>query len=151
MTKVILNQTVAKLGIAGDVVDVKAGYARNFLLPQALAAPWSVKSEKQVTLRKEAAKRRAVENIETANAQKEALEAGSIIVTRKAASTGKLFGAVTGAAVAEAIQSTLKIAIDKRKVQFAEPIKELGSYTAEIHIFEGIKANVKLSVVAAKK
>ncbi|MDR1861787.1 MAG: 50S ribosomal protein L9 [Candidatus Ancillula sp.] len=151
MTKVILNQTVAKLGVAGDVVNVKPGYARNFLLPQNVAITWTERAEKQVELRKSAAKRRAIESVEVAAEVKTKLEAKAVTVAAKAGANSKLFGSITQAQIADAVKEQTGAIVDKRKILLAEPIKSTGTYAVEINLLENISATLNLTVVAASK
>lgn len=151
MTKIILNQTVAKLGVAGDIVDVKPGYARNYLLPQNHAILWSKRAGEQVELRRQAARRKAIADVDSAAALKAKLEGAILLVPVKAGSTGKLYGAVTGASIAEAVQATYGTVVDKRKVVLDGHIKTTGPATVKIHLLDDVDATVKINVTAAKK
>ncbi|MDR2508732.1 MAG: 50S ribosomal protein L9 [Candidatus Ancillula sp.] len=151
MTKIILNQTVAKLGVAGDVVDVKPGYARNFLLPQNHAILWSKRAGEQVELRRASARRKAIASIDSAKSLKAKLEGAVLLVPVKAGNTGKLYGAVTGASIADAIKDTYGETIDKRKVVIDGHIKTTGHASVKVHLLDDVDAVVKINVTASKK
>jgi large subunit ribosomal protein L9 len=151
MTKIILNQNVEKLGVAGDIVDVKPGYARNFLLPKAIAVVWTEKAAVQSELRKAAALRKAISTRETAEEVKTKLEEGVLVIPLKASPSGRLFGGVTGAIVADAAKASLHVTIDKRKVSFEEAIKHVGPATVKVQLLDDIVADVRINVVAASK
>jgi large subunit ribosomal protein L9 len=150
MTKIILNQTVTKLGVAGDIVDVKPGYARNYLLPTNAAILWTKRAGEQVQLRKAAAARRAIANAEAAQDAKAKLEDGVLQVPAKAGANGKLFGSITTSAIADAVKATHNLTVDKRKIHIPTPIKVVGPANATIHLFEDVVAEAKLSVVPTK-
>ena len=103
--KIILTHEVEKLGSAGDVVEVKDGYARNFLLPRGYATRWTKGAQKQIDQMAEARRKRATEDIEAARELRDALEAEVLTVTKKAGDNGRLFGAVTTADVAAAAEA----------------------------------------------
>src|SRR5579862_547512 len=132
--KVILSSDVKALGKKGEVVDVAEGYARNFLLPRNLAT-----EANKGALVAHADQKRAVEKKE-ANALSDAkdlatkIESSALNVKVKAGGNGKLFGAITNADVADAIHSTLDIAVDKHKIEIKSQIKALGSYPVEIKL-----------------
>ena len=105
MSKLILTNEVSGLGSAGDVVEVKDGYARNYLIPNGLAVVWTRGGEKQVTSIRAAREARAIASEEEAKALKAKLEANPIKISMKAGSNGRLFGAVKTADVAEAVKA----------------------------------------------
>lgn len=150
MSKLILTNEVTGLGSAGDVVDVKAGYARNYLIPNGLAVAWTKGGEKQVSSIKAARAARVIADEASANALKEALEAKPIRIAMKAGLSGRLFGAVKTADVAEAVKAAGIGEIDKRKVEIATPIRSTGEFLAAVRINHDLVANVKLQVVASK-
>ncbi|MDR0950609.1 MAG: 50S ribosomal protein L9 [Candidatus Ancillula sp.] len=155
-TKVILNQTVAKLGLAGDTVEVQPGFARNYLLPRAIAAPWSKKAEEQVASHKALLRKKAIESIEAASELKGKLEAVTILVPAKvgkadANGVARLFGAIKGANVAEAIKKQIGVDVDKRSIEVNGVVKTTGPAKAVAHLFEGAVAQLKLNVVASSK
>jgi large subunit ribosomal protein L9 len=150
MAKLILTQEVTGLGTAGDVVEVKNGYARNYLLPRGFATVWSKGGEKQVELIKAARASRAVANLEEAQALAAKLEESTVKIERTAGAEGRLFGAVQAADVAEAVEAAGVGSIDKRSVTLPQNIKSVGEYTAQVRLHEDVTASVKLQVVAAK-
>ncbi len=148
MAKVILTHEVHGLGIAGDVVDVKDGYARNYLVPRKLATPWSAGAEKQIDGLRKARRAKEIESIEGAQAARDALQANVVVVEAKAGESGRLFGAVTPGDIASAIGDRAKV--DKRRIHLAQPIKALGDYTATVSLHDEVSATVAVKVVAAK-
>ncbi len=148
MAKVILTHEVHGLGIAGDVVDVKDGYARNFLVPRKLATPWSAGAEKQIEGLRKARRAKEIQSIEGAQAARDALQSVEVVVEAKAGESGRLFGAVTPADIANAIGDRAKV--DKRRIHLAQPIKALGEYTATVSLHDEVSATVSVKVVAAK-
>ncbi len=148
MAKVILTHEVHGLGIAGDVVDVKDGYARNYLVPRKLATPWSAGAEKQIEGLRKARRAKEIESIEGAQAARDALQANEVVVEAKAGDAGRLFGAVTPADIAAAIGDRAKV--DKRRIHLAQPIKALGEYTATVSLHTDVTATISVKVVAAK-
>jgi large subunit ribosomal protein L9 len=147
--KLILTQEVSGLGIPGDIVEVKDGYGRNFLLPRGFAIVWTRGGEKQVTSIKRAQKVREVRDRDHANEIKQALESMTIVVPVKAGETGKLFGSVTAADVAFAVQSNGGIAIDKRKVTLSKAIKTVGKHNATVEVHPGVTAKLSFEVAAS--
>ena len=150
MSKLILTNEVQGLGSAGDVVEVKDGYARNFLIPNGLAVLWSRGGEKQVTSIRAAREARAIASEEVALEIKSKLEAASIKIAVKAGSNGRLFGAVKTSDVADAVKALGFGDIDKRKVQISGKISSVGEYEASVRLNNDLVAQVKLNVVAAK-
>jgi len=150
MSKLILTTEVTGLGSAGDVVEVKNGYARNYLLPRGFAVLWSKGGEKQIAQIRAARDARAVATAEEAVAIKTALEAATIKVAVKAGVGGRLFGAVKTSAVAAAVAAAGLGEIDKRKVEFAAPIRSTGTHAATVKLNHDLTAKLNLQVVAAK-
>jgi large subunit ribosomal protein L9 len=149
MSKLILTNEVQGLGSAGDIVEVKNGYARNFLIPTGLAVVWSRGGEKQVTQIRDARDARAIASEEEALEIKSKLEGALITITSKAGTNGRLFGAIKTSDLAEAIQALGFGEVDKRKVQFASSIRTVGNYEASVRLNSDLVARVKLQVVAA--
>ena len=146
--KLILTQEVSGLGAAGDIVEVKDGYGRNFLLPRGFAISWTRGGEKQVTQIKRARKVREVRDRDHANEIKQSLESMVIVVPAKAGATGKLFGSITTADIASAVKAAGNISIDKRKVHLAGAIKTVGNHKATVDVHPGVSANVQFVVSA---
>ncbi|MCL2465519.1 MAG: 50S ribosomal protein L9 [Micrococcales bacterium] len=149
MAKIILTHEVTGLGTAGDVVEVKDGYARNFLLPRGLAMLWTKGAEKDIAAIRKARKAREIATLDDAKAARDALEAKAIVVTAKAGATGRLFGAVTSAEIAAAVVASGVPAIDKRRVEIAQAIKAVGDYTVQVRLHPEVSAKVTVRVVKA--
>ena len=147
--KLILTQDVNGLGAPGDVVEVKDGYGRNFLLPRGLATPWTKGGEKQVAQIKRAREVREVRDVESATAIKSSLEGLKVTLSARAGDTGRLFGAVTVADVVEAITAAGGPAVDKRKVTIVSPIKTVGSHKVEVRVHPEALATLNVDVVSA--
>ena len=147
MSKVILTHEVAGLGSAGDVVDVKDGYATNFLVPRKLAILWSAGAEKANEQLRKARRAREIASVEEAQAARDALQANPVTVAVKAGESGRLFGAVTTADIAAAIGTRANV--DKRRIQIAQPIKTVGDYQVQVSLHDGVVAKVDVKVVAA--
>lgn len=143
--QIILQEDVEKLGTRGEVVEVKEGYARNFLLPRKLALEASAGNMKRLEkMRAVFAKKEAVEK---GDAQKlaELLAGVSLELTRKAGETDQLFGSVTSADVSEALAAQ-GFTVEKRKIALAEPIKVIGEYEVPLKLHREVSATVKLTV-----
>ena len=147
--KIILTQEVTGLGSAGDVVEVKDGYGRNYLLPRGEAIRWTRGAEKEIVTIKTARTKRAARDVNHAAEIKGKLEANPVNVKARAGADGRLFGAVTVSDVAEAVAAATGEPIDKRAIAIAQPIKALGSHTVSVKLHDGVAANVALNVVKA--
>lgn len=150
MAKLILTHEVTGLGSAGDVVDVKNGYARNYLVPQGLAIHWTRGGEKQVTDIKQARASRALASLEEAQALKAKLEGATITVKASAGLGGRLFGSVKTADVAAAVQEAGLGEIDKRTIELQSAIKATGAYSATVRLHDGVSATLALKVIGRK-
>ncbi|MFJ3033422.1 50S ribosomal protein L9 [Curtobacterium pusillum] len=150
MSKLILTHEVSGLGSAGDVVDVKNGYARNYLIPQGFAVAWSKGGEKQVESIRAARAARELATIEEAQDLKMKLENATIQLSVKAGKDGRLFGSVRPGDVADAVQAQGVGSLDKRKVEVPATIKTIGDHEATVRLREDITAVISLKVVAAK-
>ena len=150
MAKLILTNEVAGLGSAGDVVEVKNGYARNYLIPQGFAVAWTRGGEKQVASIRAAREARAIHDHEEAVALKNALETNKVRLAVKAGAEGRLFGAVKTVDVAEAVKAAGLGELDKRKIHITSPIKSVGEHEATIRLRDDLTAVISLLVVAAK-
>lgn len=148
--KVILTHEVARLGTAGDIVEVKDGYARNYLLPRSLATPWTKGGQKQVDAINRARASRAVKSLEDAKALKGTLEAQQVNIAARAGESGRLFGAVTTAEIADAIAEAGAGTVDRRTIQVAQPIRSTGPAEVEIRLHPEVSATVALNVVRSK-
>lgn len=150
MAKLILTHEVTGLGSAGDVVDVKNGYARNYLVPQGLAILWTRGGEKQVTDIKQARTIRALASLDEAQALKAKLESVTITVKASAGTEGRLFGSVKTADIAAAVAEAGLGDIDKRTIEMSTTIKSIGAYSATVRLHDGVSATLALTVTARK-
>ncbi|QCR41718.1 50S ribosomal protein L9 [Microbacterium sp. SGAir0570] len=150
MAKLILTNEVAGLGSAGDVIEVKNGYARNYLIPQGFAVAWTRGGEKQVASIRAARDARAIHDHEEAVALKNNLESNKVKLSVKAGAEGRLFGAVKPADVADAVKTAGLGDLDKRKIHISSPIKAVGEHEATIRLRDDLTAVITLQVVAAK-
>ncbi|HWU45291.1 MAG TPA: 50S ribosomal protein L9 [Humibacter sp.] len=150
MSKLILTHEVTGLGSAGDVVDVKNGYARNYLIPQGFAVSWTRGGEKQIEQIKAARTARELATIEEAQHIKAKLEATKVKLTVKAGAEGRLFGSVKTGDVAAAVEAAGIGSLDKRKIELPNPIKAVGTHEATVRLHEDLSAIITLQVVAAK-
>jgi large subunit ribosomal protein L9 len=146
--KLILTQEVSGLGTPGDVVEVKDGYGRNFLVPRGLATSWSKGGEKQVSAIRKARKTREIATLDEAKSVKQRLEAKPVRLAVRAGAAGRLFGAVTPSDIAAAIVAADGPQVDRRKVELPQPIKTTGDHTAHVRLHPDVQAKVTLRVVA---
>ncbi|MET3769857.1 large subunit ribosomal protein L9 [Marisediminicola sp. UYEF4] len=150
MSKLILTHEVTGLGAPGDVIDVKNGYARNFLVPQGFAVIWSRGGEKQIEQIKAARAAREHATIEEAKDLKARLEATTVTLKVKAGAGGRLFGSVKASTVADAVAAQGLGTVDKRKIEITSAIKATGDHEASIRLRDDLTATITLRVVAAK-
>jgi large subunit ribosomal protein L9 len=150
MAKLILTNEVAGLGSAGDVIEVKNGYARNYLIPQGFAVAWSRGGEKQVASIRAARDARAIHDHEEAVALKDSLESNKVKLAVKTGSEGRLFGAIKTSDVANAVQAAGLGELDKRKIHITSPIKSVGEHEATVRLRDDLTAVITLQVVSAK-
>ncbi len=148
--KLILSAAVENLGEAGDSVEVKDGYGRNYLLPRGLAIKATRGAEKQVEDIRRVQAAREVRGLEHANELKQAIEGlAEVSLGVKTHDSGKLFGSVTAADVASAIRSAGGPAVDKRNVELPKGhIKATGNYPVVVNLHPDVRATVELAVVA---
>src|SRR5690606_19249340 len=126
--KIILTQEVSGLGAPGDIVEVKDGYGRNYLLPQGLAIRWSKGAERQVQDIQRARNARAIRDLNQANEIKQQLESMKVTLSARAGDGGRLFGSVTPAEIVEAVQNAGGPSLDRRRLELPGAIKSLGTY-----------------------
>ena len=150
MSKLILTNEVSGVGSAGDVVEVKNGFARNYLVPQGLAVVWSRGGEKQVEQIRAARVARELATLEEAQALKSKIEGTKVKLAVKTGQDGRLFGSVKTDHIAAAVESAGIGAIDKRKIEIANPIKFTGEHEATVRLRDDIVATITIQVVAAK-
>ncbi|NEG89107.1 50S ribosomal protein L9 [Bifidobacterium aerophilum] len=144
-TKVILTTTVANLGHSGDVVEVKAGYARNYLFPQGLAFAWTKGAAAQIEAMKRARLAKAVATREEAVAAKELIEGTTVEIAAKVSESGKLFGSISNDKIAIALSD--KAAVNPKNIE-VEPIKTTGDFPAKVALHPEITASFFVKVVA---
>ncbi|MBA3990223.1 MAG: 50S ribosomal protein L9 [Propionibacteriales bacterium] len=144
--KLILTQEVSSLGAPGDVVEVKDGYGRNYLMPRGFAIRWTKGTEKQIDSIKKARSVRDVRDLGHADEIKSQLEALTVRVPAQAGSTGRLFGAVTVADIVAAVKAAGGPDIDKRRIQVDQPIKAIGPHEVQVKVHDEVQARLSLDV-----
>ena len=149
MAKIILTHEVTGLGAPGDVVEVKDGYARNYLIPRSLATPWTTGAEKDVAAIRKARKAREIATLDEAKATRDSLQSKPVTVAAKAGDSGRLFGAVTTAEIVAALAAAGAPAVDKRKIEIAQAIKSVGDYSVQVRLHPEVSAKVSVKVVKA--
>ena len=147
--KIILTQEVTGLGAPGDVVEVKDGYGRNYLVPRGLGIRWTRGAEKTVESIKAARASRAVRDHDHAAQIKAKLESAPVSVKVRAGEGGRLFGAVTVTDIAEALSSASGQDVDKRTIAVGNPIKSLGAHEVSVRLHDEVSATVALNVIPA--
>lgn len=150
MSKLILTHEVTGLGAPGDVIDVKNGYARNYLIPSGVAVAWTRGGEKQIDSIKAARTAREHATLEEALDLKARLQAATVTITVKAGASGRLFGSVKTSDIADAAAAAGLTGLDKRKIEIPTPIKATGRHEATINLRDDIVASIGILVVAAK-
>jgi large subunit ribosomal protein L9 len=150
MAQAILLKDVESLGVAGDAVDVSPGYLRNFLVPRKLAQPATDRSLEEARRRHEAAETAAREAEERAGQTAALLSKTVLTIQHRAGEDGKLYGSVTSAEIAEAIQEARGLKVDRRKINLENPIREVGTYMVEVELPGGATASVK-TIIAEQK
>ena len=145
--KLILTQEVTGLGAAGDVVEVKDGYGRNYLIPRRFAIRWTKGGGRTIESIKAARSTREVRDLDHAQEIKNKLEGSTINLPVRAGEGGRLFGAVTVNDVAAAVTAA-GVEVDKRKIVVGNPIKSLGSHQVTVKVHDEVDATVNLNVVS---
>ncbi|WP_052847509.1 50S ribosomal protein L9 [Streptomyces avicenniae] len=148
--KIILTHEVSGLGAPGDVVEVKDGYARNYLLPRGVAIRWTRGGQKDVEQIRRGRKIREIASIEQANEVKSQLEGVTVRLKVRAGTGGRLFGSVTPSDIASAVKTAGGPDVDKRRIELTTPIKALGTHRISVRLHPEVVANVGLQVDAAK-
>ena len=144
--KVILREDVEKLGKAGEIVKVADGYGRNFLIPKQLAVPADVRNVRTLEHDKRVIEARAKKARKTAESLAEKIAAVSLTLPARAGEEGKLFGAITSRDIALALEKA-GVPVDRKLVQLAEPIKQLGDYRVKVRLGAEIVPEISVSVV----
>ncbi len=148
--KIILTQEVSGLGSPGDVVEVKDGYGRNYLLPQGFAIPWTRGGEKQIVLIKRARSAREIRDLGHANEVKARLETLTVKIAVRAGDGGRLYGSVTPTEVVGAVRQAGGPELDRRRVELPSHIKSTGNYKVQVRLHPEVSATFTLTVNAAK-
>ncbi len=144
--KVILRKNFEQLGKIGDIVEVKDGYARNFLIPRDIAAVATKGNIRALEVEKEQKAKKLAKALEDAKALAEKLSSASVSIPVKVGEEDKIFGSVTAQMIADALKEK-GFDIDKRKIEIKEPIKSLGIYDVAVKVYPSVEATVKTWVV----
>ena len=147
MLKLILTQEVTGLGAPGDVVEVKGGYGRNYLIPRGYAINWTRGGEKQVTSIRRAREVREIADLGQAKDAKAQLEKLKVTLRARAGKSGRLFGGVTAAEVVDAVTAAGGPALDRRRIELGAPIKTVGAHQVQVRLHPDVAATVGLNVV----
>jgi large subunit ribosomal protein L9 len=148
LVKVLFKKDVADVARAGQVKDVADGYARNYLIPRGLAVVANAAALRQVAEVQASAARRASEEEEAARELKVRLESQPIVLQAKAGSTGRLYGSITTADVVTAVKKQLGADLDRRDVDIAEPVRQLGTHIVAARLHKSVTANLSIEVRA---
>ncbi|GAA0916702.1 50S ribosomal protein L9 [Nonomuraea longicatena] len=146
--KLILTNEVSGLGAPGDVVEVKDGYGRNYLIPRGFAIRWTRGGEKQIESIKKARDAREIRDIGTAKEVAGQLGALKVKLATRAGDSGRLFGSVTTNDVADAVKAAGGPILDRRRIEIVNPIKSLGSHKITVKLHPEVSASVDVEVVA---
>jgi large subunit ribosomal protein L9 len=144
--KLILTQQVSGLGAPGDVIEVKDGYGRNYLVPRGFAIVWTKGAEKQVESIKKARAAREIATLEQAKEIADSLKSLRPVVKAQAGSNGRLFGAVTAGDIADAVKAAGGPELDKRRIQIGNPIKTVGAHQVTVHLTSEVDGKINLTV-----
>jgi large subunit ribosomal protein L9 len=146
--KVLLRSDVHGVGRRGDIVEVKSGYARNFLLPTGAALKANDTMEVQAVSMRKARDLRDAQSRTAAETQRGVIEQATVTVPARAGSNGRLFGSVTEADIVNALRTATNISLDRHAIIMDEHLKEVGSALVSARLFEGVVATIKVEVVA---
>lgn len=147
--EVILLEDVKSLGKKGDIVKVSDGYARNFILPKKLGVEKTAKSLNELKQQKAAEEKRQQAIFEEAKALAAQLEAGSVMLKMKGGEGGRTFGSVSTKEITSAIKEQLKLEVDKKKLQLADPIRNFGTYHVPVRLHPKVTAEITVKVEEA--
>ncbi len=148
--EVILLETIAKLGGIGDLVNVKPGYGRNFLIPQGKAALATPQNIKEIEVRRAELEKAAADELAAAQKRAKAVNGVELVIAANAGSEDKLFGSVGPIDIVEALKE-IQVEIERSEVRMPDgPIHELGEYEIGVHLHSDVNATVKVRVVAAE-
>lgn len=146
--KLILTNEVGGLGAPGDVVEVKDGYGRNYLVPRGLALVWSKGGEKQIDSIKRAQSARSIADLGHAAEVKNQLQSLDVTLAVRAGDAGRLFGAVTAGDIVDAVSAAGGPSLDKRAVQLSHPIKTTGAHAVTVKLHPEVEAQVEVTVTS---
>ena len=146
--EVILLKDIENLGTKFDVVDVKPGYGRNYLIPQGFAQVANTSNKKHNEEIKKQQSAKIAKLIEDYKVLAEKLKATRVIVGSKAGTTGKLFGSVTNIQVAEALKKQFDLSVDRKRVHIVGEVKEVGTYKATVNLYKEVSTEIEFDVVA---
>ncbi|MDR0286342.1 MAG: 50S ribosomal protein L9 [Clostridiales bacterium] len=144
--KVILLQDVKSLGKKDSIVEVSDGYGRNYLIPRKIAIEANPGNLNEVKSRKDSEEAKRQRELGAAKAVALQIDGKDITIEAKAGESGKLFGAISNADIADSIKKTFGIEIDKKKIMLADPIKAIGTFSAEVKLHQGVSAKVTVIV-----
>jgi len=147
--KLILTQEVSGLGAPGDVVEVKAGYGRNYLVPRSLAMPWTRGSEKQIDMIKRARSAREIRSLDDAKEAATRLAGLRVRLQKRAGGGGRLFGSISTADIAEAVRNAGGPELDRRKIEMQSPIKTVGSHQVAVRLHPEVSAKLEVEVTGS--
>ncbi|HEX4760133.1 MAG TPA: 50S ribosomal protein L9 [Thermoleophilaceae bacterium] len=146
MAQAILLKDVDPLGERGEVVDVSAGYLRNYLVPRKLAQPATDASIAEAQRRQEATERAVTEAAERAEETAGLLRKTVLTISHQAGDDGRLFGSVTSQEIADAVRQARGLKLDKRRIQLDEPIRTTGTHMVTVEVADGVTADIKTIV-----
>jgi large subunit ribosomal protein L9 len=147
--RLIMTQEVTGLGAPGDVVDVAAGYGRNYLVPRGLAMQWSRGAEKQIELIRRARSAREIRSLDDAKVAATKLASMTVRLQTRAGRGGRLFGAVSTADIVSAVKAAGGPQLDKRKIEVRNPIKTIGAHQVAIRLHPDVSATLNVEVTAS--
>jgi large subunit ribosomal protein L9 len=145
--KLILTQLVAGLGGPGDIVEVKDGYGRNYLVPRRFAIQWTRGAEKQVELIRKARSAREIASLDHAKELAAQLNRLKVNLQSQAGSNGRLFGSVTAASIADAVKAAGGPDLDRRRIEVPHPIKTVGGHEVSVRLHPEVSATINLNIV----
>lgn len=145
--KVILTQDIKGVGKKDEIINANDGYARNFLFPKKMAVEANAQNMSLLKGRKDSANFKKEQDKEKANQIKQKIEKMTLTIKAKAGGNGKIFGSITSKEIVTELQTQYKIEVDKKKINLKEPIKEIGTFTVDIKLYEGIIATLKINII----
>jgi large subunit ribosomal protein L9 len=147
--KLILTQQVTGLGEPGDVVEVKDGYGRNYLVPRGFAMKWTTGAEKQIELIRRARSAREIASLDHAKEVEARLKSLTVRLPTRAGDSGRLFGSVTAADIASAVKDSGGPDLDKRRIEVRNPIKTVGAHQVSVRLHPEVSATIELQVIGS--